>query len=81
MTEKENPKQETAKQEDNPSAKCSENCSHYIDKKRLHLYKGKFLISIIVCTICIIAIFVLFHLNYREVKIKLLKSKRSFTTT
>lgn len=32
MTEKENPKQETAKQEDNPSAKCSENCSHYIDK-------------------------------------------------
>ena len=78
MTEKENPKQETAKQEDNPSAKCSENCSHYIDKKRLRLYKGKFLISIIVCTICIIAIFVLFHLNYRGSQNKVIEVQKEF---
>lgn len=78
MTEKENPKQETAKQEDNPSAKCSENCSHYIDKKHLHLYKNKFLGSIILCTLAIIILFFLYHLSYSNSQDKIIEVQKTF---
>lgn len=54
------------------------NCSHYIDKDRLHLYKGKFLFSIIICTLCIIGIFVLFQLSYSNSQDKIVKIQKEF---
>lgn len=59
--------------------KCeNNNCSHYINKNRLHLYKGKFLFSIIICTICVIGIFVLFQLNYSNSQDKIVEVQENF---
>lgn len=49
-----------------------ENCSHYINKKTLHLYKGKFLFSIISCTICIIGLFFLYQISYSNSQNKII---------
>lgn len=42
----------------------TKNCSHYIGKNRLSLYKGKFLFSIIAFTVAVIILFILFHVSY-----------------
>lgn len=44
----------------------AKNCSHFINKNKLHLYKGKFLTAIISCTVCIIILFLLFLLSYSK---------------
>lgn len=60
--------------------KCdTKNCSHYINKNRLHLYKGKFLCSVIICTICIIVLFFLFLLSHSNSQDKIVSLHKEFS--
>lgn len=64
--------------EQDPQKCKTENCSHYIDKDRLHLYKGKFLCSIIICTVCIIGLFSLFLLSNSSSQDKIVSLHENF---
>ena len=64
---------------DKEKQKCEQtNCSHYIDSKTLHLYKGKFLSSIIICTICIIGLFFLYQRSYSDSQKKIISINQNF---
>lgn len=56
----------------------TKNCSHYIEKNRLHLYKGKFLFSIIIFTLAIIGLFVLFHISHVNSQDKIITAHQNF---
>ncbi|UBD63955.1 hypothetical protein K6V25_13455 [Bacteroides salyersiae] len=78
MAETVNSKEKPIKQRDDQSSECIENCSYYINKKRLHLYKNKFLYSIISCTLAIIALFALYHLSYSNSQDKIVEVQEMF---
>lgn len=64
---------------DREKQKCEQtNCSHYINKENLHLYKGKFLFSIIICTICIIGLFFFYQLSYSNSQDKIVSINQNF---
>lgn len=70
------PKEKAAETTEN---KCSKkNCTHYIEKKTLHLYKGKFLFSIITFTVAIIGLFILFHISYINSQDKIITAHQNF---
>lgn len=58
---------------------CTEkNCAHFINKSKTGFYKSKFLISIIICTIVTICLFIFFSISYSKSQDEIIKIHSSF---